>query len=410
MAKRKRRAFTREFKAQAVRIVRESGKSVGVVARELDLTETALRSWVRQAEIDAGRGTSGALTTEEREELGRLRRENRTLRMERDILKKATAFFAKEKAVFPVRVLCRTLQVSRAGFYAWQARPPAPRARADERLGLEIAAIHAETRQRYGSPRIHAELGERGCRTGRKRVARLMRVRGLAALRRRRFRVTTQSRHPFPIAPNVLARQFERTGPDQAWVTEITYIPTGEGWLYLAVILDLCSRLAVGWAMNERITDDLTLDALGMALARRRPPQGLLHHSDRGSQYASGDYQRALAQHGIVCSMSRRGDCWDNAVAESFFATLKVELVHDATWATRTAARSELFDYLEVFYNGRRRHSTGAARRSAAADAPGPASCPSTKGDAPQSLVLFLYSVLHDAGFIGDDGTVSGAL
>ena len=267
------------------------------------------------------------------------------------------AFIAAEKAALPVRLLCRTLQVSRAGFYAWQARPPAPRTRADERLGLEIAAIHAETRQRYGSPRIHAELGERGCRTGRKRVARLMRVRGLAARRRRRFRVTTQSRHPFPIAPNVLARQFERTGPDQAWVTDITYIPTGEGWLYLAVILDLCSRFAVGWAMNERITDDLTLDALGMALARRRPPQGLLHHSDRGSQYASGDYQRALAQHGIVCSMSRRGDCWDNAVAESFFATLKVELVHDATWATRTAARSELFDYLEVFYNGQRRHS-----------------------------------------------------
>src|SRR5216117_4031599 len=333
MAKRKRRAFTNEFKAEAVRLVRESGKSVPTVARELDLTETALRSWVRKAEIDAGRGTPGALTTEEREELGRLRRENRTLRMERDILKKAT------------------------GFFAWQARPPAPRTRADERLGLEIAAIHAETRQRYGSPRIHAELGERGCRTGRKRVARLMRVRGLAARRRRRFRVTTQSRHPFPIATNVLARQFERTGPDQAWVTDITYIPTGEGWLYLAVILDLCSRLAVGWAMNERITDDLTLDALGMALARRRPPQGLLHHSDRGSQYASGDYQRALAQHGIVCSMSRRGDCWDNAVAESFFATLKVELVHDATWATRTAARTELFDYLEVFYNGQRRHS-----------------------------------------------------
>ena len=150
-------------------------------------------------------------------------------------------FIAAEKAVFPVRVLCRTLQVSRAGFYAWQARPAAPRARADHRLGLEIAAIHAESRQRYGSPRIHAELAARGCRTSRKRVARLMRVRGLAARRRRRFRVTTHSRHPFPIAPNVLARQFERAAPDQAWVTDITYIPTGEGWLYLAVILDLCS-------------------------------------------------------------------------------------------------------------------------------------------------------------------------
>jgi putative transposase len=193
-------------------------------------------------------------------------------------------FIAAEKAAFPVRLLCRTLQVSRAGFYAWQARPPAPRTRADERLGLEIAAIHAESRQRYGRPRIHAELADRGCRTSRKRVARLMRRHGLAARRRRRFRVTTQSRHPFPIAANVLARQFERARPDQAWVTDITYIPTGEGWLYLAVILDLCSRFAVGWAMSERITDDLTLNALGMALTRRHPPQGLLHHSDRGSQ------------------------------------------------------------------------------------------------------------------------------
>jgi transposase InsO family protein len=267
------------------------------------------------------------------------------------------AFIAAEKATFPVRLMCRTLAVSRAGFYAWEKRPPSARARADERLGLEVATIHAESRQRYGSPRIHAELAARGSRTSRKRVARLMRTRGLAARRRRRFRVTTQSRHPFPIAPNVLARQFERAAPDQAWVTDITYIPTGEGWLYLAVILDLYSRFAVGWAMSERITDDLTLDALGMALARRCPPPGLLHHSDRGSQYASGDYQKLLERHGIVCSMSRRGDCWDNAVAESFFGRLKVELVHDAAWATRTTARSELFEYIEVFYNGQRRHS-----------------------------------------------------
>jgi len=235
--------------------------------------------------------------------------------------------------------------------------PTAPHAQADERLELEIAAIHAESRQRYGSPRIHAELVDRGCRTSRKQVARLMRAHGLAARRRRRFCVTTQSRHPFPIAPNVLARQFERAHPDQAWVTDITYIPTGEGWLYLAVILDLCSRFAVGWAMSARITDELTLDALGMALARRRPPQGLLHHSDRGSQYASGNYQQLLAHHGIVCSMSRRGNCWDNAVAESFFATLKVELVRDATWETRATARTELFEYIEQFYNGQRRHS-----------------------------------------------------
>jgi putative transposase len=268
------------------------------------------------------------------------------------------AFIAVEKARFSIRVLCATLDVSRAGFYAWQGRPLAPRAQADERLGLEITTIHAESRQRYGSPRIHAELRERGHHTSRKRVARLMRHHGLAARRRRRYRVTTDSRHPFPVAPNVLARQFAQAAPDRAWVTDITYIPTGEGWLYLAVILDLCSRFVVGWAMSERITRALTLEALDMALVRRRPGHGLLHHSDRGSQYASGDYQDMLAAAGIVCSMSRRGNCWDNAVAESFFATLKVELVHDATWETRAAARSALFEYVEVFYNGQRRHSS----------------------------------------------------
>jgi transposase InsO family protein/transposase-like protein len=369
MAKRKRRAFTPEFKEQAVRIVRESGKPIATVARELDLTETALRSWVRQAEIDAGRGASGALTTEERARGARAAaaRESdvadgaRHPKKSDGLLREGEPvrfrFIAAEKATFPIRLLCRTLRVSRAGFYAWQGRAPSARAQADDQLGVEIAAIHAQTRHRYGSPRIHAELVERGCRTGRKRVARLMRVHGLAARCRRRFRVTTQSRHPFPIAPNILARQFKRPEPDQAWVTDITYIPTGEGWLYLAVILDLYSRFAVGWAMRDRITDDLTLDALGMALARRRPSPGLLIHSDRGSQYASGDYQRVLAQNEIVCSMSRRGNCWDNAVAESFFASLKVELVHDATWATRTAARAELFDYLEGFYNAQRRHS-----------------------------------------------------
>ena len=269
------------------------------------------------------------------------------------------AFIAVEKASFPVRLLCRVLEVSRAGFYAWHHRAPALHTQADERLGLEIAAIHAESRRRYGSPRVHAELGARGHRISRKRVARLMRQRGLAGRRRRRFRATTDSRHTLPVAPNVLDRQFVQPAPDVAWVTDITYILTGEGWLYLAVILDLCSRLVVGWAVSERITRELTLNALDMALVRRRGPlHGLVHHSDRGSQYASGDYQAMLAAEGMVCSMSRRGNCWDNAVAESFFATLKVELVHDASWATRQAAGTELFEYIEVFYNGQRRHSS----------------------------------------------------
>jgi transposase InsO family protein len=268
------------------------------------------------------------------------------------------AFIAAEKAAFPVTVLCRILAVSRAGFYAAQARPVPGRARGDAQLAVEIAAIHGESRQRYGSPRVHAELRARGRGVSRKRVARLMRRRGLAARRRRRYRITTDSRHPFPVAANVLARQFTAPAPDAAWVTDITYIPTGEGWLYLAVILDLYSRRIVGWAMSDRLTRQLALDALGMALARRQPAPGLLHHSDRGSQYASGDYQTALGRQGIVGSMSRRGDCWDNAVAESFFATLKVELVHDALWPTRAAARTALFDYIEVFYNQQRRHSS----------------------------------------------------
>jgi putative transposase len=268
------------------------------------------------------------------------------------------AFIEAKKACFPVAPMCAILGVSRAGFYAWRSRPPAARTRDDRRLEVEIAAIHAESHQRYGSPRVHAELRERGQRTGRKRVARLMREQRLRARCKRRFRTTTDSRHDLPIARNVLARRFEAAEPNSTWVTDITYIWTLEGWLYLVVILDLFSRRVVGWSMSKRITRQLTLDALTMALSRRQPPRGLIHHSDRGSQYASGDYRKLLAANGIVCSMSRRGDCWDNAVAESFFSTLKMELVYESAWATRSQARAAIFEYLEVFYNGQRRHSS----------------------------------------------------
>jgi putative transposase len=267
-------------------------------------------------------------------------------------------FIAAEKACFPVAPLCEVLGVSRSGFYAWQARPPAPRTQSDQRLAVEIAAVHAESRRRYGSPRVHAELRDRGRRVGRKRVARLMQAQGLRARPKRRFRTTTDSRHALPVAANVLDRQFATTVPDAVWVSDITYLWTLEGWLYLVVILDLFSRRVVGWAASARITRQLALDALTMALARRQPPRGLLHHSDRGSQYASEEYQRRLAAHGIRCSMSRRGNCWDNAVAESFFSTLKIELVAQCAWTTRADARTDVFEYLEVFYNGQRRHSS----------------------------------------------------
>jgi putative transposase len=268
------------------------------------------------------------------------------------------AFIEEEKAMFPVAMMCRVLEVSRAGFYAWRTRPEAIRVGEDQRLAVEIAAIHAESHRRYGSPRVHAELRERGRGTSRKRVARLMRIQGLRARHKRRFRTTTDSAHEFPVAPNMVKRKFEASAPNKTWVTDITYIWTLEGWLYLAVILDLFSRRVVGWGMSEEITRKLALNALNMALSRRQPPRGLIHHSDRGSQYASGDYRRMLAANRIVCSMSRRGDCWDNAVAESFFSTLKLELVYETEWATRAEARAAIFEYLEGFYNNERRHSS----------------------------------------------------
>jgi len=268
------------------------------------------------------------------------------------------AFIQAEKAHFPVAGLCRVLGVSRAGFYAWQSGAEAARARQDRQLLVEIATIHRESRRCYGSPRVHAELRARGHHVGRKRVARLMRHSGLAGRRRRPFRTTTQSTHGLPVARNVLAQQFTAVRPNRSWVTDITFVATGEGWLYLAAIVDLFSRRVVGWALRERLTTPLALEALEMAITRRTPGRGLLHHSDQGGQYVSDEYRRALAAHGMIASMSRRAHCWDNAVAESFFATLKIELFEDTPWATRAHARQAIVEYIELFYNARRRHST----------------------------------------------------
>lgn len=262
---------------------------------------------------------------------------------------------------FEISLMCRSLGVSRSGFYAWRKRPASERERRDQRLRLEIRAIHRESRQTYGSPRVHAELRARALCCGLGRVERLMRDDGLRARERRRFRRTTNSNHSRRIAPNVLERRFsveEMNELDRVWVGDITYIPTREGWLYLAVLLDLASRSVVGWAMKATMERSLVLDALRMALLRRRPSGGLLHHSDRGVQYASADYQALLAGHDITCSMSRKGDCWDNAVAESFFATLEWELIQEADWHTREEAGRAIFEYIELWYNRRRKHST----------------------------------------------------
>jgi transposase InsO family protein len=268
------------------------------------------------------------------------------------------AFVAAEKAWAPVAVLCRILEVSRSGYYSWEERGRSSRSADDEKLAVHIVAAFEAGRGAYGSPRVQEELAAAGLAVSRKRVARIMRKLGLEGRRKRRFKATTDSGHDMPVADNVLDRKFEVAAPDVAWVTDITYVWTAEGWLYLAAILDLFSRRVVGFAMSHRINRALVLEALRVAVGRRVPNAGLVHHSDRGSQYASDDYQDALDDLGVVCSMSRKGNCWDNAVAESFFATLKTECVYPRRFATRTEAREAIFEFIEVFYNRRRRHST----------------------------------------------------
>lgn len=254
--------------------------------------------------------------------------------------------------------MCRVLEVSTSGYYDWRARSESRRQKEDRCLVVEIKAIHRQSRQTYGSPRIHDQLKDRGLRCGKKRVARLMRLHGIRAKQTRRFKATTDSAHNRPVAENVLARRFTPAAPDVVWAADITYIPTRQGWLYLAVVLDLFSRRVVGWSMHKRLGRRLVLDALKMALRGRSPGPGLIHHSDRGSQYASADYQGLLQAHQMICSMSRRGNCWDNAPVESFFSTLKRELVHHRRYRTRAEARAEIFEYIEVWYNRRRRHSS----------------------------------------------------
>jgi putative transposase len=267
-------------------------------------------------------------------------------------------FVAAERAAFPVRALCRLVGVAVSGFYAWLRRGPARRHEEDRRVSGRIEAIFAASRGTYGSPRVHAELRGDGVPIGRERVARLMREMGLSARRGRgRPPRTTDSRHDLPIAPNLLDRNFTAERPDAVWLADLSYIPTGEGWLYLAAIKDLATREIVGWSMADHLRAELACDALRMALQRRQPPPGLIHHSDRGVQYACKDYRAILARHGIAQSMSRKGDCWDNAPMESFFGSLKAELVHRTAFPTREAARRAIFEYVESFYNRRRRHS-----------------------------------------------------
>lgn len=268
------------------------------------------------------------------------------------------SFIEQHREVHSVVKMAGILGVTRGGYYAWRTRARSKRSQQDEQLVEDIKGIQAEVKDRYGSPRVHRELRGRGIRVGRNRVARLMRQHGLGAKRRKRYRSTTDSVHALPVAENLLNRTFEVPVANRVWVSDLTYIPTAEGWLYLCTVLDLHSRRVVGWSMSPRMTTQLVVQALLMAVLLRRPPQGLIFHSDRGSQYCSHVFRRWAGHYGIRQSMSRKGDCWDNAPAESFFKTLKAELYGHRAFRSRQEARTVIFEYIEVFYNRVRLHSS----------------------------------------------------
>ena len=267
-------------------------------------------------------------------------------------------FIEAHRAMWPLPAMCEALAVSKSGYFAWRDGRESPRRSRDRALTVQIEVIHRESRQTYGSPRVFQELKAKGIALGRKRVERLMKTAGIAVRPLRRFVTTTQSDHDQPIAPNILQQEFSATAANQRWVTDITYIPTDEGWLFLAAIMDLHSRRIVGWAMQPTMHRSLVLKALDMAVTDRRPSPGLIHHSDRGSQYASEDYRAAMTAQAMVASMSGRACCYDNAAMESFWHTLKNELIHRYRYQTRDEAQRAIFEYIEVFYNRVRRHSS----------------------------------------------------
>ncbi len=266
-------------------------------------------------------------------------------------------FIRQQQKAYPITILCRVMGVSRSGYYKYLKTVHDNKMDPNFELIAKVCEIHFNTRGSYGSRRMSSQLRDDGYDVGRYRARSLMKKAGLSVKRRKKFKRTTDSNHNYPIAPNLLNRQFEVERFDTVWCADITYLWTIQGWLYLAVVLDLYSRKIVGWAMSNRLTDPLVKEALSMAYWRRKPEKGLIHHSDRGSQYASNQYQKSLAQYGMVCSMSRKGDCWDNAVVESFFHSLKTEWISDIVYRTRDEARSDVIRYIEMFYNSHRLHS-----------------------------------------------------
>ncbi|MBY5774873.1 MULTISPECIES: IS3 family transposase [Rhizobium] len=364
-----RRIFSREYKLEAVKLVRERGVAVAQAARDLDVHENVLRKWVREYGDDPSQSFPGkGQMKPEQLEIERLRREVAKLKAERDIPKKGRsllcqgrdmkfAFVAKHRSIWPVAWLCEALGVSRSGFHAWFNRSPSEHARHDEVLLERIKQSFQSSDRTYGARRVWHDVLEEGLSCGLHRIERLMRLNALRARPRRRG-LPKDAGDRAVIMPNVLDRQFVADRPNQKWVADFTYIWTAEGWLYVAAVIDLFSRRVVGWSMNANMTAQLVTDALIMAIWRRGKPDALLHHSDQGSQYTSEQFQRLMGDHGITCSMSRSGNVWDNAAMESFFSSLKTERTARKVYRTRNDARADVFDYIERFYNPKRRHST----------------------------------------------------
>ncbi|EPO6253782.1 IS3 family transposase [Salmonella enterica subsp. enterica serovar Bareilly] len=364
---RKNQSYSKEFKAEAIKTVLEKKLSISEGASQLSIPEGTLGQWVTAAR--KGLITPGTRSVAELEsEVLQLRKELNEARLERDVLKKATGVFctgvAEKYALieqwrqeFPVEVMCRVFGVSRSGYYDWGQHKPSDRKQSDERLKLEIKVAHIRTRETYGTRRLQTELADSGIIIGRDRLARLRKELELRCKQKRKYKATTNSNHSLPVAPNLLNQIFEPTAPNQVWVTDLTYVATQEGWLYLAGVKDVYTCEIVGYAMGERMTKELTGKALFMAVRNQRPPAGLIHHSDRGSQYCAHDYRAIQEQFGMKTSMSRKGNCYDNAPMESFWGTLKNESLSHYRFNTRNEASSVIREYIEIFYNRQRRHS-----------------------------------------------------
>ncbi|NAQ33969.1 IS3-like element IS600 family transposase [Escherichia coli] len=364
---RKTQRYSKEFKAEAVRTVLENQLSISEGASRLSLPEGTLGQWVTAAR--KGLGTLGSRTVAELEsEILQLRKALNEARLERDIFKKSNSVFctgvAEKYALieqwrqqFPIEAMCQVFGVSKSGYYNWVQHEPSDRKQSDERLKLEIKVAHIRTRETYGTRRLQTELAENGIIVGRDRLARLRKELRLRCKQKRKFRATTNSNHNLPVAPNLLNQTFAPTAPNQVWVADLTYVATQEGWLYLAGIKDVYTCEIVGYAMGERMTKELTGKALFMALRSQRPPAGLIHHSDRGSQYCAYDYRVIQEQFGLKTSMSRKGNCYDNAPMESFWGTLKNESLSHYRFNNRDEAISVIREYIEIFYNRQRRHS-----------------------------------------------------